>query len=61
MSSDLEFPTSSPTTVNALKTTIPKRYQSYEAEETDDELSPNRKDKDPPRSKSGIFRASFWQ
>jgi hypothetical protein len=61
MSSDLIFPSSSPPTRNTLKLTFPERYQSYEADDTDNEASPEGKDKDPPPSKSGTLQASFWQ
>ena len=60
MSSDLDFPTSSPTTVKTLKLSFPKRYQSHEAEETDDESSLNRTDRDPPKSMSQTLQVSFW-
>jgi hypothetical protein len=59
MSSDLIFPSSSPTAADALKIPFPKRYQSFEAKETDDESSPNRRVKSSPESKSGTSQASL--
>jgi len=56
MNSDLIFPSSS---ADALKISFPKICQSFEAEETDDELSPNRRDKGTPRSKSRTSQASL--
>jgi hypothetical protein len=59
MDSDLIFPSSSPTVAIALKIPFPKEIQSFEAEETDDESSLNRREKGTPRSKSGTSQASL--
>src|SRR6266849_7909380 len=58
MSSDLIFSSSSPTATDALKIPFPKRFQSFEAKETDNESPPNTRDKGTPRGKSGTFQVS---
>ncbi len=59
MNSDSIFPSSSPTAADAFNIPFPKRYQSFEAEETDNKSYPNRGDKDTPRSKSGTSQVSL--
>jgi hypothetical protein len=55
MDSDMIYPTSSPeavTVVDDIKIPFLNRLQLHEVDETNDKASPNRGDKDTPRSKS---------
>src|SRR5712691_4278111 len=59
MNSDSIFPSSLPTAADAFNIPFPKRYQSFEAEETNDKSYPNRGDKGISRSKSGTSQISL--
>ena len=62
MDSNLIYPTSSPEVVamvDAFNIPSLKRFPSLEVDDTDDEASPDRGDKDTPRSKSRKPQATF--
>jgi hypothetical protein len=52
MDSDLIYP-SNPTPLPALKIPFPRRFQSYEVNETDNEASPDMRDEGTSTGKSG--------
>ena len=59
MDSDLIYPTSSPAAVDNLKIPFSKTFQSFEVNDTDDDVSPNERDENTFKGKFGRLQASF--